>query len=46
MLIEDLVKEQIKPGRYVIAVSGGVDSVSLLDIICKTKRCRVNSCSS
>lgn len=37
MLIEDLVKEQIKPGRYVIAVSGGVDSVSLLDIIAKQK---------
>jgi len=36
MLIEDLVK-QLKPGRYVIAVSGGVDSVSLLDIISKQK---------
>jgi tRNA(Ile)-lysidine synthase len=36
MLIEDLV-QQLKPGRYVIAVSGGVDSVSLLDIISKQK---------
>src|SRR5665213_636016 len=37
MLIEDLVKQQLKPGKYVIAVSGGVDSVTLLDIVSKQK---------
>ena len=26
---------QIKPGKYIIAVSGGVDSVVLLDILAK-----------
>jgi tRNA(Ile)-lysidine synthase len=37
MSIEDLVKAQLKPGKYVIAVSGGVDSVTLLDIVSKQK---------
>ena len=35
MTKEELVIRQLKPGKYVIAVSGGVDSVTLLDIISK-----------
>lgn len=37
MSIEELVTKQLKPGKYVIAVSGGVDSVTLLDIASKLK---------
>ncbi|HEY5267879.1 MAG TPA: tRNA lysidine(34) synthetase TilS, partial [Candidatus Saccharimonadales bacterium] len=37
MDIEKLVNQKLKPGKYVIAVSGGVDSVVLLDIVSKIK---------
>jgi tRNA(Ile)-lysidine synthase len=37
MDIEELVRGILKPGKYVVAVSGGVDSVVLLDILSKNK---------
>jgi tRNA(Ile)-lysidine synthase len=37
MDILKIVNQKLKPGKYVIAVSGGVDSVVLLDIVAKTK---------
>jgi len=37
MDIEKLVNQKLKPGKYVIAVSGGVDSIVLLDIASRIK---------
>jgi tRNA(Ile)-lysidine synthase len=37
MDIEKLVSQKLKPDKYVVAVSGGVDSVVLLDIVSKIK---------
>lgn len=35
MKIEEVVRKQLVPGKYVLAVSGGIDSVVLLDILSK-----------
>ena len=41
MDIEKLVSQKLKPDKYVIAVSGGVDSVVLLDIVSKIKNLKL-----
>src|ERR1700693_5976581 len=37
MIVSTMEHLSLKPGKYVLAVSGGVDSVVLLDLLCKNQ---------